>query len=293
MEPRVVANVDCITGEGPMWHPEEKVVYWVDIPSGKLLKYDPVTEEHELMFEGVPIGGFTIQEDGQLLFFMAQGMIALWDPRKGTNQDLQVIIEEIPAELDNRFNDVIADPAGRVFCGTMPTPDRAAHLYRLDTDGSLTLLLDDVGLSNGMGFTPDRTGFYYTDTRKHTITLFEYDEATGAIANPRLFVRVPQDADEGHPDGMTVDAAGNIWSARWDGHCLVKYSPEGRELERIKFPVPKVSSVTFGGEDYTDMYVTTASTNNRAEEGPLAGSLFHLNLGVEGVPEFRSRIRLA
>jgi D-xylono/L-arabinono-1,4-lactonase len=293
MEPRVVADVDCVTGEGPMWHPDEKVVYWVDIPSGKLLKYDPATEAHQLVFEGPPIGGFTIQEDGQLLLFMAQGQIALWDPAQGLDQDLQVVVEEIPAERNTRFNDVIADPAGRVFCGTMPTPDRAAHLYRLDLDGTLSVLLDDVGLSNGMGFTSDRKGFYYTDTLKHTITYFEYDEASGHIANPRIFARVPVEPGEGLPDGMTVDAEGNVWSARWDGHCLVRYSPEGKELERIKFPVPKVSCVTFGGEDYTDMYITTASANNRKEEGVLAGSLFHLNLGVKGKPEFRSRIKIA
>ena len=182
MEPRVVANVDCITGEGPMWHPDEKVVYWVDIPNGRLFKYDPATGKHELAVDGPPTGGFTIQEDGKLLLFMAKGKIALWDPRKGPYQDFEVLIGEIPAERDTRFNDVIADPVGRVFCGTMPTPDRPAHLYRLDTDGTLTLLLNDVGLSNGMGFTPDRKGFYYTDTRRHTISLYDYDEATGAMA---------------------------------------------------------------------------------------------------------------
>ena len=90
---------------------------------------------------------------------------------------------------------------------------------------------------------------------------------------------------------MTVDAEGTVWSARWDGHCLVQYSTEGQELQRITFPVPKVSCVTFGGDDATDMYVTTASLGDREKDGPLAGSLFHLNLGIKGVPEFRSRVR--
>lgn len=292
MEPRVVADVDCITGEGPLWHPEERVVFWVDIPNGRLYGYDPSTGQHARVMEGPPTGGFTLQEDGKLLLFMANGSIALWDPRKGPDQELEVVIEEIPAERSNRFNDVIADPAGRVFCGTMPLPDRPAHLYRLDPDGTLALLRNDIGLSNGMGFTPDRKGFYHTDTFKNTITLYDYDEATGDLTHPRAFVTVPRTPGEGHPDGMTVDAEGNVWSARWDGYSLVKYSPAGEELMRIRFPVPKVSCVTFGGEDMTDMYVTTASANNREEEGALAGSLFHLNLGVKGVPEFRSRIEL-
>ncbi len=284
METRVIANVDCATGEGPLWHPEERCLYWVDIPEGHLYRYDPVSEAHELVFSGPPIGGFTLQEDGSLLLFMAKGAVGIW--RKG--QVLEMVLDEIPALRETRFNDVIADPAGRVFCGSMPRPDGPAQLYRLDPDGGLTLILDDVGLSNGMGFTPDRRGMYYTDTRKQTITLFDYDEASGALTNPRVFDEVP--ADEGHPDGMTVDAEGNVWSARWDGHCLVQYTPEGEIVRRISFPVPKVSCVTFGGDDLTDMYITTASVGNRAQEGPLAGSLFHLNLGVKGVPEFRSRI---
>ncbi len=286
MEPRVIANVDCFTGEGPLWHPDEKVIYWVDIPNGHLYRYDPTTEAHELVFSGPPIGGFTIQEDGALLLFMAQGAVGIW--REG--QELEMVIEQIPAEVNTRFNDVIADPAGRVFCGTMPAGDRPAHLYRLDPDGTLTLLLDNVRLSNGMGFTPDRQGLYYTDTRRQTIYYFDYDETTGTLRNQRIFVEVPEAEDEGHPDGMTVDAEGNVWSARWDGHCVVAYNPQGKELSRIAFPVPKVSCITFGGEAYTDIYVTTASTGNRETEGPLAGSLFHLNLGIKGVPEFRSKI---
>jgi D-xylono/L-arabinono-1,4-lactonase len=288
MEPKVIVNVDCATGEGPLWHPDEKLLYWVDIPNGRLYRYDPVTGEYELCFEGPAIGGFTLQEDGALLLFMAKGAIAIW--REG--QELEYIVHEIPEERTTRFNDVIADPAGRVFCGTMPAGERAAHLYRLDTDGTLTLILDDVALSNGMGFTPDRTQMYYTDTRKQTIWLFDYDEATGGLSNQRPFDIVPVEPGEGHPDGMTVDAAGTVWSARWDGHCLVQYDTEGRELQRITFPVPKVSCVIFGGDDYTDMYVTTASVGNRAQDGPLAGSLFHLNLGIRGVPEFRSKVQI-
>ncbi|MGC9522754.1 MAG: SMP-30/gluconolactonase/LRE family protein [Anaerolineae bacterium] len=291
MKAVLVADVDCHTGENPLWHPEEKVVYWVDIPNGRLYSYDPALDQHELVFDGPPIGGFTIQEDGSLLLFMAKGMIAIWRKGMRVYRDLELVIEEIPAERNTRFNDVIADPAGRVFCGTMPTQDRPAHLYRLDPDGTLTMVLDDVGLSNGLGFTPDRRGLYYTDTRKQKIYLFDYDEATGALINKRVFVDVPNAEGEGHPDGLTVDAEGNVWSARWDGYCVVQYNPQGEELQRIKFPVPKVSCPTFGGEAYTDMYVTTASTGNREQEAPFAGSLFRVDVGVRGVPEFRSRIK--
>jgi D-xylonolactonase len=133
---------------------------------------------------------------------------------------------------------------------------------------------------------------YYTDTRKQKIYLFDYDESTGVVGHQRVFADVPVKAGEGHPDGMTVDAEGTVWSARWDGYCLVRYTAQGEEMQRVSFPVPKVSCITFGGEDYTDMYVTTASGGHREKDGPLAGALFHMNLGIRGVPEFRSRIGL-
>lgn len=284
-QPELIADYACICGEGPLWHPQEQCVYWVDIPKGKLFRYYPATGRHEQCHEGEAIGGFTIQADGALLLFMARGAVRLW--RAGR---LTTVIPEIPDERETRFNDVIADPAGRVFCGTMPTKSRLGRLYRLDPDGTLTRLLDGVGCSNGLGFTPDRRQLYYTDTPTHTIFRFDYDRATGAITNRRPFVTSP--ATEGGPDGMTVDADGCVWSARWDGACLVRYSPVGQELLRVPFPVKKVSSVIFGGPDYDELYVTTAGGDHRQTDGPLAGALFRLRLGVRGVPEFVSRIRV-
>ncbi len=121
--------------------------------------------------------------------------------------------------------------------------------------------------------------------------LVYYDEASGAIANRRVFVETPP--GEGVPDGMTVDAEGCVWSARWDGSALVRYTPDGREERRIAFPAKKVSSVTFGGDDLTDMYVTTAlAGGSAAQEGAGAGALFRLRLGIRGMPEFYSRVKL-
>jgi D-xylonolactonase len=215
---------------------------------------------------------------------MARGAIKLW--REGK---LTTVVDEIPDERESRFNDVIADPLGRVYCGTMPTPDRLGRLYRLDTDGKLTTMLKNIGCSNGLGFTPDRKRLYYTDSPKREIYLFDYDRASGALSNQRIFARTPE--DEGFPDGMTVDAEGYVWSARWDGGCLVRYTPDGREVMRVRFPAKQVSSVIFGGPDYRDMYITTAGGDKKAENGPGAGALFRLRLGIQGVAEFPSRIR--
>jgi sugar lactone lactonase YvrE len=287
VEPELIADYECVVGEGPLWHAGEQRLYWLDIPKGRIFRYDPRTGQHEMVHEGEPIGGFTIQADGALLLFMARGAVKIW--RAGR---LEVVIDELPEERETRFNDVIADPEGRVFCGTMSTPHRAGRLYRLDRDGTITRLLDGIGTSNGLGFTPDRRHLYYTDTPKREIYLFDYDQATGAISNQRVFVRTPEDPSEGRPDGMTVDAEGYVWSARWDGGCLVRYTPDGREERRIRFPAKKVSSVTFGGPDYRDIYVTTAGGDDKATNGPGAGGLYRLRLGIQGVPEFLSRILL-
>jgi sugar lactone lactonase YvrE len=285
MQPELIADYECQTGEGPLWHTTEQRLYWCDIPAGRIFRYDPAIDRHEQCYQGDVVGGFTIQADGALLLFMARGAIKIW--RDG---QLTTVVDEIPDERDTRFNDVIADPAGRVFCGTMPSADRLGRLYRLDVDGALTRVLDGIGVSNGMGFTLDRRRMYYTDSPRREIYLFDYEQTTGEIRNQRVFVRTPE--GEGTPDGMTVDAEGYVWSARWDGSCLVRYAPDGSEERRIAFPARKVSSVTFGGPDHTDVYVTTAGGQNKAEEGEGAGALFRLRLGIVGLPEFRSRIGL-
>lgn len=286
MEPELLADCQCITGEGPLWHPDEQKVYWLDIPQGRLFRWDPTTGDIQLMLETEPIGGFTIQDDGSLLLCMAKGAVKIW--REG--QPLLTVIEEIPEEVDTRFNDVIADPAGRVFGGTMRTPNRMGNFYRIELDGTYTKLFGDAGVPNGMGFTPDRKQMYYTDTTRHEIYIFDYDEKTGDLTNRRTLIHTPDDPSEGHPDGMTVDAEGGLWSARWDGYCVVHYSTDGKELGRIKFPAKKVSCPTFGGPNYEEMFVTTAGGNNKAENGPGAGCLFRVRPGVKGVPEFRSRV---
>ena len=288
MEPELIADYQCVTGEGPLWHPLDKRLYWTDIHTGRMFRYDPLSGKHEQFYEGDKVGGFTIQADGGLLLFGAGGSIRTW--KQGRTSTL---IHEIPAEVDSRFNDVIADPTGAVFCGTMSSPDHAGRLYRLDQSGNLTKVLDGVGTSNGMGFTPDGEHMYYTDTRKREIYIFRYNPYSGSISHRQVFVRVPDEESEGGPDGMTVDADGYVWSARWDGGCLVRYTPDGIEERRVRFPAKKVSSVTFAGEDCTDMYVTTAGGNDKGANGPGAGALFRINLGIKGVPEFLSRVGIA
>ena len=286
MVPELMADYRCETGEGPLWHPMERQVYWSDIPRGRIFRLNPFSRRHEQIYEGRIVGGYTIQSDGSLLLFMDRGSVAVWRDGK-----LEYLVNKMEGETDNRFNDVAADPAGRVFCGTMPSDTRSATLYRMDTDGSVTTVLEGVGLSNGIGFSPDQKQMYYTDSLARKIYIFDYDIDSGDITNQRVFVETPDDGSI--PDGMTVDAEGYVWGARWDGSSLYRYNPDGEQVVQIQFPAKKVSSVIFGGVDLTDMYVTTAGGGNKAEEGPGAGGLFRLNVGIQGKPEFLSRVGLS
>ena len=282
--PSVLVRQSCDTGEGPLWHPDEQCLYWLDIPNGLIFKYDPLSKDLATFEAGAPVGGMTLQQDGSLALFMAEGAVRIW--RDGVF--IRTVVEEIPAERGNRFNDVIADPEGRVFCGVMSTPERAGRLYLLDPDGTLTVVVEGTGTANGMGFAPGLKQMYFCDSRQRTLSVFDYDRASGAISNRRILLS--PEGDEGKPDGMTVDAEGCLWSARWDGARLVRLDPKGEELLRVDFPVRNVSCLAFGGADLTDIFVTTASAGNPAANGELSGSLFHLNLGIKGCPEFRSAL---
>ncbi len=272
----------CHCGEGPLWHPDERCLYWTDIPNSTLFRYDPAADETDSYDTGSPVGGFTIHEDGRLLLFMAGCAVKLWDHGR-----MQTVIDGLAGEEGNGFNDVIADPAGRVYCGVVATEGRDGRVYRLDPDGGATVAIEGTRLANGMGFSPDLAHMYFSDSGTGEISVFDYDRATGELTNRRIVTKV--DESEGVPDGMTVDSEGCLWSARWNGSCLVRMDPSGRVLQTIDLPVRQVSSVTFGGDDLQDIYITSAGGQDTAENGKLAGSIFRLVPGVRGKAEFRSR----
>lgn len=289
----MIADFACETGEGPLWHAEHECLYWVDIPDGELYKHDPSNGKSQLVFQADrPIGGFTIQENGDLLLFMEGCRIVCFNEGKTS-----LVLDGVPGKETNRFNDVIAGPQGQVFCGTMSTPDQEnadGILYLLDTNRRLTKLMGEIGTSNGMGFTPDRSFFFHTDTRARKVTRYPWSDNKGDFdrSKSEVWYAASLDPKTGRPDGMTVDANGHLWIAHWDGSQIVHLDESGAVVDAISIPALKVSSVAFGGPKLTDLYVTTAGGQDKASNGQLAGALFILPGVAKGLPEFRSRIAM-
>ena len=287
-----VVDVPCGTGEGPLWHPDEQLLLWTDITGGTLHRYDPATGKHDTLLEhDRPIGGFTLQPDGSLLLFRDRGNVVVF--RNGAVAE--TVIDHIPGEEELRFNDVIADPEGRVFAGTMKGGDTLGRLYRIERDGSYEAVVDGVGCSNGMAFTEDLRKLYYIDTAANRIDAFDYDRETGSITNRRTVASLHKSRGEaGGPDGMTLDANDRLWVASFGGAGVFGFECDGTPRGKIiDVPTPRVTSLTFAGEDLCEIYITSAGGGQRNDDDPHAGSLFYARSPVPGRAEFRSRIGIA
>lgn len=274
-----IAQHKCKTGENPLWDTERQRLYWTDIPTGRLFQFDHATGKHEQIYEGDPVGGFTLQEDGRLLLFRVKDIAIRHDNGK--------VDSLMPFKADGvpRFNDVIAAPDGSVLAGTMGRKMKGG-VFHLTVDRKITNLWQGTNCSNGMAFTADRRRFFWTNTTTRTIYLHDYDAKTGAITNRKPLVEAPESG--GSPDGMTLDAEGHLYSARWGGRGVFIYSADGSRVGKIDIPVDAVSSCVFGGPGMDELYVTTAMYD---EKRPDAGTLYRMTgLGAKGVPEFRSKI---
>ena len=283
--PEVVVNKKNLIGEGILWHPSKRCVYWVDIPKAKIFQYKPSTGATQEWKTGFPVGGFTIHEDGRLLLFMYEGAVRLW-----MDGEFETVIKSLPEMKGNRFNDVVADPLGRVFCGVMSTDSTKGWVYRMETDKTFTQVIENTGTANGMGFSKDEKRLFFCDSKKSNVSVFDYDKKTGEISNRKIILQTLR-SDSGSPDGLCVDSSDNIWVGLWDGSSIVQIDQNGCELQRIKFPVRKITTLCFGEEDLTNIYINSAGGDDLQQNGQLAGALFHLRLGMKGKYEYRSRLK--
>lgn len=280
-EVELILDAKNILGEGPQWSVEEQAFYWVDIMENCFYRYDPATGQQQRYDVGQPVGTVVLRASGGFVLALKHGL-AFYDEEHG----LRTIVDPESDKPETRFNDGKCDRSGRFWAGTMGSNNPVGSLYRLDTDLTLHRMVTGVTISNGLGWSPDNTIMYYTDSPTHKIYAYDYDAATGAIENRRIFAETPE--DEGVPDGLTVDSDGFVWSARWDGWKITRFDPAGRVEREIPVPAQRVTSCVFGGADLDELYITTASIglpSDMLEGQPHAGGVFRLKAGVKGLPE--------
>jgi sugar lactone lactonase YvrE len=268
-------------GEGPIWRPEEQVLYWVDIDSNSFLKFDPATGKRQSFEVGLPTGAIAFRPGGMIM--ATQKGFAFWD---NVTSSAQFILDPEAHKPETRFNDGKVDSHGRFWAGTLGDSYNNA-LYRFDPDGSVQIMEQGIGMANGMGWSPDNQTMYFTDTLRHTIYAYDYDPIRGTIANRRVFVH---DDTAGLPDGLTVDSEGFIWSAWWGGWRITRHDPDGKQERGIEMPVECPTSCTFGGPNLDELYITSAcAALGKAEKHrqPLAGDLFRLKTEVTGLTSFQ------
>lgn len=283
-----LADEQALVGEGALWDPVEQCLYWVDIRTGRCFRYDPGGGGNALIHKGVNVGGLRRNKQEGLVLGTWEGIL-LW------RSDAEHTWWRRDPRL--QFNDVAAGPDGSFYGGSY-FDDRLGTLYRFHPDGRTEVVAEGIGISNGMGFSPDLRTFYHTDSAPRTIYRYDYNPATHRLSNRRTFVVLAD--TEGVPDGMTVDAEGYVWTAVWGSGAVIRFDPDGREERRIRFPATQTSSVAFGGPDLTDLYVTTANFGTGGPPSGIeprgydfaahrGGELYRVrDVGVLGKPEFEA-----
>jgi sugar lactone lactonase YvrE len=274
-------------GEIPNWIPEKGMLYWSDFDGKKFYTYSPDSgscRDYDLQHM---IGGWGRRKHGGWIVSTEEG-IAYWDE---STLSFEFLVKPDEDKENIMCGDAAVDRQGRFLVGTMDVVTFDApnsSLFSYSADGKLKRLDSGFALSNGIGFSPAGDVLYYTDMFHHRILSYDYEGSTGEIANRRVFAEIPE--EKGLPDGLIVDAEGFVWSCHWGGWCVSRYSADGNIERVIELPVSNVTCCAFGGDDLTDLYITTAwkgLSDVEREEQPLAGDLFMLKTDVQGLLEPR------
>ncbi|MXO60093.1 SMP-30/gluconolactonase/LRE family protein [Altererythrobacter salegens] len=275
----------CKVGEGPVWDFAEQALYYIDIVGKAVFRWDPAT--NDLKSWDVPdiIGSMALREEGGAIVALGTG-VHLLDFASGTVEPHALLD---PPDPEVQLADGKVDRRGRFVFGT--SHRKMAHpvggLYSLDR-GVLTQVDDDVHLGNGPCWSPDDRVLYHADSLRHTIYAYDYDIETGQAANRRAFFNSEKWGPI--PDGATVDADGNLWSAICEGGVVLCISPAGEVLREIEFPTRIPASVMFFGPDLDRLFVPTIDPSfiPGREAGPDDGANYVIDdLGVRGLPETR------
>lgn len=279
-----VVQTRSLLGEGPCWSTRDAALYWVDILTPSLHCHRG-PDRNESTPLGTMVSLAVPKSSGGLLLATPAGLMN-W---QGPQTALQWLCHPDADRPNNRYNDGKCDRRGRLWVGSMDMGAVAnrGSLFRVEADGQFSRMDTGLTVANGMGWSPDNRHMYFTDSFRRTIYQYDFDLDEGSIRHRRPLVVLGP--DEGTPDGLTVDQDGFLWVAVWDAWSIVRYNPQGREVMRVKLPVPRPTSCCFGGTQLDTLYVTSASVRLSAEtlaEAPLSGSLFALRIpGVRGLPE--------
>lgn len=284
------AAVACTTeqtvlGEGARWDARRDELLRVDIVAGRVFR-DRIDGDGGL----VPVRTYTvpgtvgaiapIEGDEGWLLAAGRGFVHLLPD--GTWRTIAEVAPE-----GTRMNDAACDPEGRFWAGTLADDHRpgGGALYRLQRAGGIELILDGLTISNGLGWSPDGGTMYLADSGPRVIHAFAFDAARGTISQGRVLVTISE--GEGAPDGLTVDAAGDLWVAVYGGGCVRRYAPDGALRQVLDVPAEQTTCCAFGGPGMSRLYVTTATegwSDERRRAEPGAGLVYRLDTDAIGRP---------
>jgi sugar lactone lactonase YvrE len=288
----IALRCNVILGESPVWDERRQVLFWVDSVGNKVFIFNPQTGENKVYDIGQNIGTLILTNIEHLV------LLGLVDGLYELNLDTGKLTKKTDPEPDlpgNRLNDGKADALGRVWIGSMCTADNGVegyntdykcNLHRINQDFSYQLMDPQVRLSNGMAWNSDNTQFYYIDSPTRNVYVYDFNLKAGTIKNRRICITIPDEL--GVCDGMDIDIDGNLWIAHWTGWCVGKWDPHtGASLAKVEVPVSRIASCAFGGKNFDELYIVTASINADTDERgqPEAGYVFVArDLGTRGRP---------
>jgi sugar lactone lactonase YvrE len=271
-------------GESPFWSARDHALWFVDLRAPAVLRFDAMTRTLSRFPMDALCAAVVASAHGGLLVALATGVFR-FDALLGTTS---LLIAPEPAEAGNRLNETKADRRGRLWTSTMRDFGAAVTgaLYRVTSPRTVTRMLADVCVPNGLAWSPDDRTLYFADTRERRIRAYAFDAERGELGGMRVLVDA--DALPGGPDGAAVDADGCLWSARYGGGCVARITPAGRVDRIVHVPVSNVTSCAFGDGDLRSLYITTARqrmTPDQLQREPDAGALFAVRVPVPGLPE--------
>jgi len=287
MKIRRVDTKRCRVGEGPVWDVAEQALYFLDIAGRQVHRFDPNTGETRSWETPTSVGSMALRQRGGAVVALTDGFYGL-DLSDG---ELSLLAARDGTPGRTVVNDGKVDRRGRFVVGLCATgfedPQPIGGVASLGADHALRMLDTGVTFSNGPCWSPDDSTFYFSDSHVAAIFAYDYDIESGELSGKRLFADTS--ALGGQPDGTTVDRDGLVWSAIFRGGKIVAFRPDGKVERVVDMPVQMAVSVSFGGPDLDQLYVTTidpAFFGEPPEDG--AGEVYVIEgLGARGVAEPR------